>query len=204
VTLFDKHASVITGRGWLTLGLALAAGVTAWSIWQHEPPQQNAAAANARSDYVLQEFEVVVLDKQGHESFTVRAPRLARSPGDRTMTLATPTFFIPAAPTSGAAPTREAGWVVTAKSGWVSGPGDELRLTGAVSAKTAGVRAQPIEMTTEQLNVFPDANRATSPTTVTVTQPGSILRGHGMEALLDSKRVRLTSNVKVHYAPQNR
>ena len=85
----------------------------------------------------------------------------------------------------------------------VSG-GDELRLTGTVLAKTAGARAQPIEMATEQLNVFPHAKRATSPALVTVTQPGSILRGHGMEALLDSKRVRLSSNVKVHYVPQAR
>ena len=59
-------------------------------------------------------------------------------------------------------------------------------------------------MATEQLNLVPDANRATSPAEVIVTQPGSILRGQGMEALLDSKRVRLSSNVKVRYVPQNR
>ena len=191
-------------RVWLTVGLAAAAAITGWSIWKHRPAHTGPVAVDARSDYVLQDFEVVVLDNLGQESFTLRAPRLARSPGDRTMTLATPTFLIPAAPTAGAVPTREAGWIVTSKSGWVSAAGDELRLTGTVSAKTAGMRAQPIEMATEQLNVFPHANRATSPTTVTVTQPGSILRGQGMEALLDSKRVRLTSNVKVHYVPQAR
>ena len=191
-------------RGWLTLALAVTAAISGWSIWKHRPAQTGPVAADARSDYVLQDFEVVVLDNLGHESFTLRAPRLARSPGDRTMTLATPTFLIPAAPTAGAVPTREAGWIVTSKSGWVSAAGDELRLTGTVSAKTAGMRKQPIELATEQLNVFPHANRATSPALVTVTQPGSILRGHGMEALLDSKRIRLTSNVKVHYAPQAR
>lgn len=191
-------------RGWLTLGLAAAAAISGYSIWKHRPAKTGPVAADTRSDYVLQDFEVVVLDNLGHESFTLRAPRLARNPGDRTMTLATPTFLIPAAPTAGAVPTREAGWIVTSKTGWVSAAADELRLAGTVSAKTAGMRAQPIEMATEQLNVFPHANRATSPTTVTVTQPGSILRGQGMEALLDSKRVRLTSNVKVHYAPQAR
>ena len=191
-------------RAWLTLVLAALAAISGWSIWKHRPAQTGPVAVDTRSDYVLQDFEVVVLDNLGQESFTLRAPRLARSPGDRTMTLATPTFLIPAAPAAGAVPTREAGWIVTSKSGWVSAAGDELRLTGTVSAKTAGMRAQPIEMATEQLNVFPHANRATSPTTVTVTQPGSILRGQGMEALLDSKRVRLTSNVKVHYVPQAR
>ena len=191
-------------RSWITLALLAAAVLTGWSVWKHRPGNDKAAAANQRSDYVLETFEVVVLDKDGHESFTLRAPRLARSPGDQTMTLATPVFFIPLAPTPGAAPTREAGWVVTSNTGWVSASGDELRLSGAVLAKTADARAQPIELATEQLNVFPDAKRATSPTTVTVTQPGSILRGHGMEALLDSKRVRLSSNVKVHYVPQAR
>jgi lipopolysaccharide export system protein LptC len=195
---------VSSKRGWLMLGLAAAAAISGWSIWKHRPAETGPVAADARSDYVLQDFEVVVLNEQGQESFTLRAPRLTRSPGDRTMTLATPTFLIPAAPVKGAVPTREAGWIVTSKTGWVSAAGDELRLTGAVSAKTAGDRKQPIEMATEQLNVFPHANRATSPATVTVTQPGSILRGHGMEVLLDSKRVRLTSNVKVQYAPQAR
>ncbi len=186
----------------LTLVLLAGAVVSGWSVWRQNAGHRVAGTSSGRSDYVLQDFEVVVLDQQGHESFTLQAPRLARSPGDRTMTLATPTFFVPVAPTAGAVPTREAGWIVTSRNGWVSAAGDELRLTGAVLAKTADARSTPIEMATEQLNVFPHANRATSPTTVTVTQPGSILRGHGMEALLDSKRVRLTSNVKVRYVPQ--
>ena len=32
-------------------------------------------------------------------------------------------------------------------------------------------------------------------------QPGSILRGQGMDARLDSKRVRFSSNVKARYVP---
>jgi lipopolysaccharide export system protein LptC len=194
----------ISWRLGIGLGLLVAALLTTWSIWRHRPERTAVAADDGRSDYVLQQFEVVVLDKQGYESFTLRAPRLARNPGDRTMTLETPIFLIPAAPTRGAVPTRDAGWRVTAAKGWVSAAGDELRLTGQVSAKTAGARDRPIELATEQLNIFPDANRATSPAEVIVTQPGSILRGQGMEALLDSKRVRLSSNVKVRYAPQSR
>jgi len=186
----------------LLLGLVLlvAAVFSGWSVWKHRPVER-VKTADARSDYVLQDFTVVVLDKQGREAFTLEAPRLARHPGDRTMTIATPVFHVPVAPAKGQAPTREAGWVVRAKTGWVSADGDEMRLKGAVTANTAGARAQPISMATEQLNVFPARNRATAPGAVTVTQPGSILRGHGMEALLDSKRVRFSSNVKVRYVP---
>jgi lipopolysaccharide export system protein LptC len=191
----------VNQRPFLFLGLLLAAAVTGWSVWKHRPIDRDGAQAPARSDYVLTDFEAVVLDREGRESFTVQAPRLARSPNDRTMTLETPVFYIPVAPTPGQAPSREAGWVVRAATGWVSGPGDELRLKGNVTAKSGTGRAVPVTMATEQLNVFPEANRATSPATVTVTQSGSILRGQGMEAQLDSKRVRFSSKVKIRYVP---
>jgi lipopolysaccharide export system protein LptC len=191
----------VSWRTVLTLVLFVAAAATGWSIWQQRPDTRAPADPNARSDYVLEQFEVVVLDKQGRESFTLRAPRLARHPADRTMSMSTPVFYIPAAPAPGQAPTRAAGWEVHAKTGWVSAAGDELRLQGQVVAKTAGERERPITLATEQLNVFPERDRATSPVLVTVTQPGSILRGQGMEALLDSKRVRFSSNVKVRYVP---
>lgn len=188
-------------RPLLTLGLLAAALITGWAVWKNREPPRAPAQASARSDYVLQDFEVVVLDKQGRESFTLRAPRLERDPGDRTMRVPSPVFYIPAAPSKGAAPTREAGWVVQAANGWVSANGEELRLQGGVTAKTGAASPRQATMTTDQLNVFPEANRATSPSKVTVTQPGSILSGQGMEALLDSKRVRFSSNVKVRYVP---
>ncbi|UHQ19695.1 LPS export ABC transporter periplasmic protein LptC [Lysobacter sp. KIS68-7] len=188
----------------ITLVLLVAAFASGWAVWTHRPKGNAAAKSNARSDYVLTNFEVVVLDKTGLEAFTVAAPKLERNPGDRTMTMATPIFYIPVSPGEGLPPTREAGWEVRSKTGWVSGDGDELRLTGNVTAQTAGHRERPVTMATEQLNVFPHRNRATSPVLVTVSQPGSILRGQGMEALLDSKRIRFSSNVKVQYVPPPR
>ena len=187
-----------------TVVLIVAAAATGWSVWTNRPEERGPANPNARSDYTLENFEVIVLDKQGRESFTLTAPRLVRNPGARTMSMATPVFHIPVSPGDNLPPTREAGWEVRSKAGWVSADGDELRLTGNVTAKTAGQRERPVVMTTEQLNVFPNRNRASSPSLVTVTQPGSILTGRGMEALLDSKRIRFTSNVKVRYAPPSR
>ena len=187
-------------RGWLVLLLLVVAAATGWSIWKSRPDERTPVADPTRSTYVLTDFEAIVLDDQGHESFTVQAPRLARSPADETMTLETPVFFIPVAPGPNQVPTREAGWEVRSKTAWVSGSGDEVRLKGNVVA-TSMPSARGMKMTTEQLNVFPEKNRAVSPSLVTVTQPGSILRGQGMEALLDSKRVRFHSNVKLQYVP---
>lgn len=192
-------------RKLIALVLLVAALASGWAIWSHRPKEKANANANARSDYVLTDFEVVVLDKTtGQESFTLAAPKLERNPGDRTMTIAAPVFYIPASPGDGLPPTREAGWEVRSKTGWVSATGEELRLNGNVTAQTAGHREKPVTMTTEQLNVFPKGKRATSPSLVTVEQPGSILRGQGMEALLDSKRILFSSNVKVRYVPPPR
>ncbi|KGQ17759.1 hypothetical protein LF41_1966 [Lysobacter dokdonensis DS-58] len=190
-------------RGLLLIALLVAAAVTGWSAWEHRPRDRGGKADNGRSDYVLTDFEAVVLDKQGRESFTLKAPKLTRSPGDKTMTIQTPIFYIPVAPAAGQAPTREAGWEVRSNTGWVSADGDEVRLLGAVNAKTASAAQRRVTITTERMNIFPDANRATSPGTVTVEQPGSILRGQGMDARLDSKRVRFSSNVKARYVPSH-
>lgn len=186
------------------IGLVLAALASGWSVWTNRPEERGRTDPNARSDYTLADFEVVVLDAQGRESFTLAAPKLERHPGDRTMSMATPVFHIPGSPGDNLPPTREAGWEVRSQKGWVSADGEELRLTGNVTAKTAGTRERPVVMTTEQLNVFPKKDRATSPALVTVTQGSSILRGHGMEALLDSRRIRFNSNVKVQYVPPTR
>lgn len=186
-------------RALLTLGLLVAALASGWSIWTHRQARPVVAGAQARSDYTLHDFELVVLDKQGQESFTLRAPELTRNPGDRTMALATPTFLIPGTKGNG-----EDGWQVRSRTAWVSAGAEELRLRGDVQATTAGDNARPVVMRTEQLNVFPDAKRATSRSAVTVTRPGSILRGQDMTALLDSKHVTFASNVKVRYVPSGR
>jgi lipopolysaccharide export system protein LptC len=190
----------VSWRGILTLVLLVAAAVSGWSVWTHRPGRAAATPADARSDYLLHDFELVVLDKQGQEAFTLRAPQLERHPGDRTMSLATPVFTIPPAPNS-----KNGSWEVRSTTGWVSAEGDELRLRGDVVATNAGSDGEgpggAVKMTTQELNVFPDARRATSAADVTITQPGSILRGHGMNALLDSKRIQLKSNVKGRYVP---
>jgi lipopolysaccharide export system protein LptC len=183
-------------RGPLTLLLLLAAAITGWSVWTERPGHQvTAPASDAHSDYLLHDFELVALDAQGRESFTLRAPRLTRNASDRTMDLRTPRFLIPPRPgTDGSA------WEVRARTGWVSAEGDELRLRGGVDARSTAASAASMRMTTEQLNVYPRQQRATSAAEVTIVQPGLILRGRGLEADLADNRLRLQSNVKAHYA----
>jgi lipopolysaccharide export system protein LptC len=182
----------VSWRGWLTLVLLAAAAFTGWSVWRGREAAPLGAAIT-RADYVLEDFELVALDERGRESFTLRAPRLTRDPSAKTMDIATPVFTIPARPAA-----RTGDWTLRSDTGWVSAEGDELRLRGDVLASSVDVDGQPVTMATQQLNVFPETSRATSPVAVTLRQPGLILNGHGLVAQLDAKRMHL-NDVKARY-----
>jgi lipopolysaccharide export system protein LptC len=178
----------------LTLVLLAGAILSGWSVWRQNAERPANKVAGARSDYVLHDFELVALDgTTGKEAFTLRAPILQRNPGDRTMSLATPLFLVP----------DDAGhyWEVRSRTGWVNSEGNEVRLLGDVRAKSPPEAPSPLTMNTEQLNIYPDTSRTTSRAVVTITQPGSILRGRGLEANLATKRYELQSEVRSRYAP---
>lgn len=174
-------------RALLTLLLVAGALATGWALWSQRSPAAAAAGAGGLPDYVLNDFQLVALDAEGRESFTLEAPRLARDPGVRTMDIETPVFTIPDDGAQG----RAAGtWVVRSQTGWISAAGDELRLRGKVRADARGPGGA-LAMRTEQLNIFPETERATSAVEVTVTEPGFILTGHSLEADLASGNIRL-------------
>ena len=178
----------------LTLVLLAAAVVSGWSVWRQNAERAATPVTGGRSDYVLHDFELVSLDgNTGKEAFTLRAPTLQRNPGDRTMSLTTPLFLVPDGEGNH--------WEVRSRSGWVNGDGNEVRLRGDVRAKSPPQAPTPVTMNTEQLNIYPDTNRTTSSAVVTITQPGSILRGRGLEANLATKRYELQSEVRSRYAP---
>ena len=176
----------------LTLFLLVAAVVSAWSVVRNRAPGAHAPATPGRSDYVLHDVDLVVLDENGKESFTLRGPRIARDPAEQAMSLESPTFLLP--------DTDGGYWQVQARTGWVSPDGDELRLRGDVRvASPPGQRK--VALNTEQLNVFPERDLATTPAEVTITQPGSILRGVGLETDLATRHYELESQVHTHYVP---
>ena len=184
---------MIGWRAILTLILLVAALATGWSIWQQRDHGPTGAASAERSDYVLHDFELVALDDEGLESFTLRAPRMARDPDQHSMEMESPLFLLPNA--------DRHYWKVVADHGWVSPEGDELRLRGGVEV-TSPPEERQVAMNTEQLNVYPDRDLATSSAVVTITQPGSILQGRGLETNLASKRYELKSQVHSRYVPQ--
>lgn len=179
-------------RGALTLILLVAAVVTGWSAWRQRADTETASTARARADYVLHDLELVALDKQGREAFTLRAPRLARDPESKTLSLQTPLFLIP----------DDDGnrWKMQSKTGWVSADNSEVRLRGDVLAHSPPGES-PTTLKTEQLNVFPDRELATSAVVVAVKAPGYTMRGTGMRAHLAEERIELLSKIQGTYEP---
>ena len=180
-------------RGVLTLVLLVAAIVTGWSVWRQHERAPEAAGSGTRSEYVLHDFELVALDDEGVESFTLRSPEMSQTPGQRSMDMASPVFLLP--------DSERRYWTVAAERGWVAPEGEELRLTGDVRVDgPPGDRK--VVMETDRLNVYPQRDTAVAPGLVTITQPGSILRGRGLETNLASKRYELKSQVHSRYVPQ--
>ncbi len=178
--------------GLLLMG-AVASGWALLSRMTTGPESQ--VNIGGRPDYLLNDFELVVLDATGKESFTLRAPRLARDPVLETMDVTTPLFMIPPSQDNGD------GWQVRSKTGWVSANGDELRLRGDVNAISDGRQSPKVTIDTQELNVYPDADRLDSAVQVTINRPGSILRGNGLEVNLASKQYTLQSEVTSRYVP---
>ncbi|HEY0502449.1 MAG TPA: LPS export ABC transporter periplasmic protein LptC [Lysobacter sp.] len=181
-------------RALLTVGLLAGALLSGWALWLQRDRDEATGTVSRRPDYVLNDFEVVVLNQEGKESFTLTAPRLARDPDVRTMDITTPLFQIPPSPGS-----QASAWEVRSDTGWVAEKADEVRLRGNVRADSTNADGKPVKIRTDELNVFPDARRATSTAAVTVTQPGLILNGRGLEADLDAKRIILKNDVKARY-----
>ena len=179
-------------RRWLTLALAVVAVAVGWSLWRQGAPETG-PVVGGRADYVLRDFELVSLDREGREAFTLRAPSLERDPAVRTLDIATPVFVIPSREGGNSTP-----WEVRSRTGWVNAEGTEIRLRGDVVATSTDAQGRPLRMDTQRLNVFPDAKRATSDVQVKLKQPGFILNGHSLEAKLDTKRVYL-KDIKARY-----
>ena len=166
-------------------------------VWKMRPQPKPVPASEARSDYTLDNFELVTLDEQGKESFSVRAPRLERDPQGKSLTITKPEFSFPGK-TGGR-------WIATAGTAWVGPKGEQVKLEQDVDMLgPPGERGERTRMRTALLEIQPKQDKASSPALVTVTRGDSILSGTGLKADLKAHRVELLADVKGRYAPRRR
>jgi len=173
--------------------LALFAAITGWLAWiQGRDGETDSFVGPPRSDYVLSDFSMRALDADGKLAFVVESPRLARHPWLGTFAIDEPRFVI----LDGNADT----WNASARSGWVRKDAKELRLSDAVAAdRVADADSTPLSLRTERLTALLDSDRMTSDAPVTITQPGLILRGVGLDADLKQDRFSLLADVRARY-----
>ncbi len=86
------------------LAVAVVAGL---AVWEMRPKPLAGKGSTSRSDYILENFELTSLDQDGKESFSVKAPRLERDPGGKSLTITLPEFSFP--------DKKEGRWLVTSK-----------------------------------------------------------------------------------------
>lgn len=185
----------MTRRGLNLLLAVLAVVLGSVAVWQWRMRQVPPVEAPQRSDYILRDFELVTLDKDGKESFTVVGPYLQRDVGGRSLSLVQPRFSFP---------DKDAGrWQARSDSAWVSPGADEVHLLDQVELLgppgESGLRTR---FETARLVVLPDADQARSDDRVTITQGDSILAGTGLRADMKAKRFQLQNEVKGRYAPR--
>lgn len=183
-------------RSLLLLALLVGALVSGWSAWVKRGDVVPVEAGEERSAYVLHDFELVTLNADGRESFSLKAPNLHQTPGARTLELTTPIFLMP--------DQHGSHWEIRSKTGWVNETSEEIRLRGEVVANSPMGASRPTVLNTEELDIFPQQNLATSAVVVTTTGPGTTMQGTGMRAHLADKRVELLSKVKLSHEPNRR
>ncbi|ADV26918.1 protein of unknown function DUF1239 [Pseudoxanthomonas suwonensis 11-1] len=174
--------------------LLLAAVVTGWSAWKMRGRDAVATGGGERSDYVLRDFELVVLGKDGSETVRVQSPELQRR-DDESMDVAEPVFLTPAEPGP---------WKLTAERGWISPDGELLRLDGSVSGDSDPASPAPTKFRTDSLELLPGQDLARTDKAVSLSRPGLSQTGTGMEANLKTRQYRLLSQVRTRYEPSAR
>jgi lipopolysaccharide export system protein LptC len=177
--------------------LSVLALLTGWAVWQlRERDTPPSLIGPPRSDYFVEQYELISFDEAGNEAFWLRGPRLARHPQLGTLELEQPRFGMPAEPQR---------WRGRSDRGWVSADADRVRLIGAVELRSTPHPEQGVmRLTGDSLDLLPEVNRAETDDAVTIEGPGSILRGRGLRADLASRDVQLLSEVTGRYEPIRR
>ena len=184
--------------------LALATQILVWVFVPREPAP--AFVGPPRSDYTLTDFSIDALDVNGQHNFSVAGPRLVRRAEDGSIFVDAPKYTI----------IDNGGhtWNGTSDSAWVNRNGTLMKLEGKVDMRRLpGPGTPPAQLLTSDLTVtspgkgqvLSSAQGKTMRTAAlaTITEPGHVVHGVGMQADLGLKTVQFLSNVHWTLLPAN-
>ena len=178
--------------------LGVLALLTQWLLWLERPGDRgDTFVGPPRSDYVALDYELVARDEQGAFAFSATGPRAVRHPFVGSFDLATPRLRLH--------DSEGNDWDGESRSGWVSSDGSVVKLAGEVELRRKGKpKVTPVTIASERLTTFTRTREVVSDDPVTITEPGSILRGTGMRAQLKQQHLELKSSVSLRHDPKIR
>jgi lipopolysaccharide export system protein LptC len=180
--------------------LGMLALLTQWLLWLERPGDRgDTFVGPPRSDYVALDYELVARDEQGGFAFSATGPRAVRHPFIGSYDLETPRLRLHDSDGND--------WDGDARTGWVSSDGAVVKLAGAVELRRKGKatpRVTPVTIASEHLTTYTGTREVVSDDPVTITEPGSILRGTGMRAQLKQQHLELKSSVSLRHDPKIR
>ncbi|HXS72417.1 MAG TPA: LPS export ABC transporter periplasmic protein LptC [Rhodanobacteraceae bacterium] len=182
----------------LGLVLLIAAAATQLLIWWlRPPPKPSEMVGPPRSSYTLTDFTLDALGEDGSPSFHLTSPYLARREGDDSLYVNAPKFVIVGS--------NGADWHGTSQYGWVSADNSLLKLIGKVDMlRPATAATKPAEVHTADATVWTQEKRMASAAPSVIQQTGSILRGVGMKADMNTHSLELLADVHATLTPQPR
>lgn len=186
-------------RTYLTIAiLALIALATQALVWVFVPREtENTFVGPPRSDYTLGNFTLDALDEQGHHSFTMIAPRLARKEDDGSIYVTAPNYEI--VDNSGNL------WKGTSESAWVNHDGTIMKLDGDVDMhRIETEKVTPVQLLTRDLTVMSDPKNKDDPkqqrerkmetdALATIIDPQTVAHGIGMKTDMTLKTIEFLS-----------
>lgn len=182
-------------KRWLILSglVVVAIGTRIWVLKNAEDDSVQ-SLPEARSDYLLENFSLTVMNESGLRRFSLHAPHLERSPVDESTLLTSPDVLI--------FEDNQATWRSTGETGWISADGTELRLEKNVEVES--VAGQDTHVTTQSMTFLPDSRLAQTEDAVTLTQAETVMTGIGMRADFESQTWELLADVKARFSVAGR
>lgn len=182
-------------RTWIGLGLLAAALASGWSVWRQRARPHATVAAGSVYDYSGHDVRVrAYAGDSGALAGTLQAPLVRRRRNDQSVEIQTPLFLLPDG--------HGRDWRLTAERGVVDAHGEQLQLSGDVRGDSpVAAAAVPTRLRTEALTVFPRRHQARSEARVSLSRPGILHTGTGLQLDLHSHDYSLLSQVKTRYEP---
>lgn len=180
---------------WFILLAVAAVATQLLVLWLKPPPKPIATFGPPRASYELKDFTLHAFGQDGRLAFSMDAPHLARREGDESLYINAPHYVFVASDGSH--------WNGTSQYAWISSDNEMVKLIGKIDLhRPATANATAAEIHTADATVWTQDKRMSTAAPSVIQQPGSILRGTGMQADFDTRQLELLSDVHATLTPR--